>query len=438
VGFERGTLVKLSFRAGSPVSAVSDGRERIVGAISIGVDLIKDNEFVDNLKRIYGAESTLFLGDTRVSTTIVTSNGERAIGTKMTDQRILDSVFKEEKAFFGTIPLFGKPYDAVYAPIKDIEGNIIGILFLGNDHYKTIANYIEIGKMIVLIVLGIGPLMLLLSIYGVKRTIKKLQALIEQVDVGASEIAVISHELALAGHRISEGASAQAASLEEISSSVHEVVGTTKENADYTKQANEKSLETQQASSKGREIMPRMIAAMEQIKTGADETTKVIKTIDDIAFQTNLLALNAAVEAARAGEVGAGFSIVADEVRNLALKAGEAARSTSVLLDASREYAENGMKISNEVAVILEQISGRAENVTQLMTDVSASNQEQVREIELVGESVTKIDQVILDNAAAAEKSAAGTDEVSEQANRLKEIVSEIAQIITGKRRVNG
>ena len=432
VGIEAGTIVKLASRAGFPVSMLYDGKERLVGTISVGVDLLKTHEFVDLLKKNYEVEVTLFLGDTCVSTTIVDDKGERVIGTKMTDQRVLDSVFKYEKSFFGQLTLFGTRYDTVYAPLKNIEDKVVGILFLGRDHKKTIGSYLQIGKMIVVIVLGIGPLMILLSIYGVRRSIKKLQMLVEQLNRGANEIAVISNELAAASQQIAEGASEQAASLEQISSTVLEVVGITKENAKHTKQADEKSQEARRASSNGREIMPRMIAAMEQIKTGADETTRVIKTIDDIAFQTNLLALNAAVEAARAGEIGAGFSIVADEVRGLALKAGEAARNSSVLIDASREYAENGMKISNEVAAILEQISIRAESVTQLMADVSASNQEQVQEVELVGESLTKIDQVTQANAAVAEESAASTNQVSDQTNQLKEIVSEITQIITG------
>lgn len=432
VGLEIGTAIPLASRAGVPVLALHDGQE-LVGTINIGLDLAQNHEFVDHVKENYEVEATLFLGDTRASTTIIDNKGERVIGTKITDQRVIDSIFKNEEPFFGQVTLFGKLYDTAYSPLKNPDGKVVGILFLGKDHAKVVGDYVKIGKVIIFIVLGIGPMMILLSIYGVSRIIKKLRMLVEQLHMGANEIAVISGELAAASQQLAEGASEQAASLEQISSSIHEVVGTTKKNANYTKQADEKSQETQSASSKGQEIMPRMMAAMEQIKTGADETTKVIKTIDDIAFQTNLLALNAAVEAARAGEVGAGFSIVADEVRSLALKAGEAARNSSVLIDASREYAENGMKISNEVAAILEQISLRAENVTQLMADVSVSNQEQVQEVENVGESVTKIDRVIQANAAAAEESAASTNQVSDQTKQLKEVVAEVTRIITGK-----
>jgi len=431
-GIETGTAVPLALRAGSPVLASYDGKEQVVGTVNIGIDLIKGHEYVDQIKRNYGVEVTLFLGDTRVSTTIVNEKGERVIGTKITDQRVLDSIFKDEKQFFGQVTLFGKLYDTAYAPLRNIDGKVIGILFLGKDHMEVVAGYMKIGKVLIIIVGIVGPLMILLSVYGVSRILRKLSELTGHLNTGANEIAVISGELAAASQQLAEGASEQAGSLGQISTTVHEVVSISKKNAGYTKQADEKSQETQRASSKGQEIMPRMIAAMEQIKTGADETTRVIRTIDDIAFQTNLLALNAAVEAARAGEAGAGFSIVADEVRSLALKAGEAARNSSVLIDASREYAENGMKISNEVASILEQISARAESVTQLMADVSTSNQEQVREVEVVGESVAQIDQVVQANAAAAEESAASTNQVSDQTKQLKELVAEVALIIDG------
>jgi len=229
---------------------------------------------------------------------------------------------------------------------------------------------------------------------------------------------------------MAEGASEQASSLEEISSSLEEMTSMTKQNADNAKMANERALEARKAADKGTDAMNRMTDAITRIKTSADETAKIIKTIDEIAFQTNLLALNAAVEAARAGEAGAGFAVVSDEVRNLAMRAAEAAKNTSVLIEGSQTNANNGVEVTQEVAEILRDITDAANKVNQLINEVSSASDEQSQGISQVNVAISQMDQVTQTNAANAEESASASEELSSQAAELNQAVEILVNIV--------
>jgi methyl-accepting chemotaxis protein len=173
-----------------------------------------------------------------------------------------------------------------------------------------------------------------------------------------------------------------------------------------------------------------MSQAIEKIKASSDETAKIIKTIDEIAFQTNLLALNAAVEAARAGEAGMGFAVVADEVRNLAQRSAEAAKNTAYLIEESKANSENGVAVSKEVAVILNDIAQAAKKVKQLVSEVSAASEEQAQGIAQVNMAVTQMDQVTQASAASAEETASASEELSSQAQELNQMVDDLVGIV--------
>ena len=231
---------------------------------------------------------------------------------------------------------------------------------------------------------------------------------------------------------MAEGSSEQASNLEETSSSLEEMASMTKQNADNAKEADSSMKESGKMVEGGVEAMTRMSSAIDKIKTSADQTAKIIKTIDEIAFQTNLLALNAAVEAARAGEAGKGFAVVAEEVRSLAQRSAEAARDTADLIEGSQKDASSGVNVADEVAKSFDAIHVNTGKVGTLVAEISAASKEQSQGIEQVNNAVTEMDRVVQSNAASAEESASAAEELSSQAMALNSMVMTLTRIVSG------
>jgi methyl-accepting chemotaxis protein len=163
---------------------------------------------------------------------------------------------------------------------------------------------------------------------------------------------------------------------------------------------------------------------MDLIKKSSDDTAKIIKTIDEIAFQTNLLALNAAVEAARAGEAGKGFAVVAEEVRNLAMRSAEAAKNTADMIEGSVKNAENGVTINQEVMKNLEEINGHAKRVSEVMAEIAAASDQQSQGVGQVNTAMEQMNQLTQQNAANSEESASASEELSAQAQEMRAMVA--------------
>jgi methyl-accepting chemotaxis protein len=179
--------------------------------------------------------------------------------------------------------------------------------------------------------------------------------------------------------------------------------------------------------------MEGMSKAIMEIKKSSDETAKIIKVIDEIAFQTNLLALNAAVEAARAGEAGKGFAVVAEEVRNLAQRSAEAAKNTSALIEGSQKNADNGVHATEQLIGILNEVTGSIKKVSALVGEVSAATAEQAQGIDQINSAVAQMDQVTQQSASNAEESSAASEELSAQAQQMMQIVSDLNRLVSGR-----
>jgi methyl-accepting chemotaxis protein len=261
-----------------------------------------------------------------------------------------------------------------------------------------------------------------------------LREIISGMKCSAEQVSAASKQVAESGQCMAEGASEQAASLEETSASLEEIASVTRQNASSTGKANGVMVEAKLVVNRGNDAMQQMASAIKEIKSSSDETAKIIKTIDEIAFQTNLLALNAAVEAARAGEAGKGFAVVAEEVRNLAQRSAEAAKTTSALIEESQRNSDNGVIVSSEAASILGEVSENSEKVAELLSDVASGTQNQSESIDLVTESVSRMDQVTQSNAANAEESSGASEELSAQARELNEMVGTLANLINGSK----
>jgi len=267
----------------------------------------------------------------------------------------------------------------------------------------------------------------LLAANSISRPINRI---IENLTSGAEQTTSAAGQVSSASQSLAQGSSEQAASLEETTASMEEMSSMTNQNADNANEAKKLAETAWSSAEKGTEAMTRMSSAIDDIKTSSDETAKIIKTIDEIAFQTNLLALNAAVEAARAGEAGKGFAVVAEEVRNLAQRSAEAARTTADMIESSVKNADNGVTISKEVAESLGEIAEGSRKVNDLVGEISAASSEQSQGIDQISTAVTQMDQVTQSNAANAEESA--SEELSAQAEELSRMVRDLQAIVGG------
>ncbi|OHB54987.1 MAG: hypothetical protein A2Y12_01000 [Planctomycetes bacterium GWF2_42_9] len=262
--------------------------------------------------------------------------------------------------------------------------------------------------------------------------VRPITRIIAGLTEGAEQVASASGQVSSASQSLAEGATEQAAGLEETSSSLEEMSSMTKQNADNAQQANTLATETRKAANNGAEAMSRMSTAIRDIQKSSDETAKIIKVIDEIAFQTNLLALNAAVEAARAGEAGKGFAVVAEEVRNLAMRSAEAAKNTANMIEESVKNSKNGVDIATEVGKVLEEIVQSIGKTTDLVGEIAAASSEQAQGIDQVNTAVAQMDKVTQQNAANAEESASASEELSAQAEQMNQIVQELVDLVGG------
>ncbi len=256
-------------------------------------------------------------------------------------------------------------------------------------------------------------------------------AALERLESTLGEVAHLSvncnnaaDEIADGSQRLAQGASAQAASVEESSAALHELSAMTKSTADHARAGRELADETRRSASAGVEAMRELSRAVSRIKASADETAKIVRTIDEIAFQTNLLALNAAVEAARAGDAGKGFAVVAGEVRELAMRSAEAARNSSELIAQSVTHAASGTSLSDDVAARLADIDGRVQKVRDVINEIASANEQQATGVSQITIAVEEVGRITQETADTAEQSEQVATRLTGEAERLDDLLS--------------
>ncbi len=263
---------------------------------------------------------------------------------------------------------------------------------------------------------------LLQSIRDVRDT---LSSTLAQINESSDQVAIGANQVSAGAQALSQGATEQASSVQELAATISEISSAINHNAENAKGASEKSNTVKDRAAEGSKQMQEMLAAMGEISDSSNEIGKIVKTIEDIAFQTNILALNAAVEAARVGSAGKGFAVVADEVRNLASKSADASKNTSFLIDRSLQAVENGSKIANETAASLGEIVEGIDEVTAAVDEISEASNNQATSVGQVSQGIDQISAVVQNNSATAEQSAAASEELSGQAQMLKNLVGQ-------------
>lgn len=252
----------------------------------------------------------------------------------------------------------------------------------------------------------------------------QLRDVMGKITTASQQVAAGSRNISDSGNMLAKGAATQASSVEELSSSISEITAQTANNAENAEKANELTTNVKTEAETGNEQMTLMLTAMEEINESSANISKIIKTIEEIAFQTNILALNAAVEAARAGQYGKGFAVVAEEVRNLAARSAKAAKETTDIIEASFDKVNRGTELAHETAAALKEIRNGVTTVAGLVSEIADASVKQNSALQMLNQGVLQVSNVVQTNSSTAEESAAASVELSAQANLLQEAVN--------------
>lgn len=354
----------------------------------------------------------------------------------------LSPTWQKGAKYFGDIISGGHLYlstEEVFKTYSDMISDINGII---SDLNSSLMKYtmsiksearrsLMLNSLTALLLVGIIVIGALLTLISTRRQLRRTVTTLESATVRVDQA---SKEISEVGTVLSEGTSRQAASIEETAAAIEELSSMAAQNSEHTKRANELVAQTAQAVNEASLSMKKLIEAMDGITRASEETVKIVKTIDEIAFQTNLLALNAAVEAARAGEAGAGFAVVADEVRSLAMRSAEAARTTSELIENTLKRIREGGSIVEAVSEGFGRIEDNTQKVQNIIDEISATSAEQADGIAQINRAVSDIDTVVQNTAAQAEELAASSGDLVSQVSALAAELEALKKLIYGDR----
>jgi len=275
---------------------------------------------------------------------------------------------------------------------------------------------------------------ILLTFFIVRSMTKPVNRIIEDLRKSSEQVVSASSQVSSASESLAQGASEQGASIEETAAALEQMAAMTQQSSNNAGQANSLVKEANQIVEKANHSMDQVISSMTEISKIGEETKEIIKTINDIAFQTNLLALNAAVEAARAGEAGAGFAVVAQEVRNLSMRTADASKDTAGLLEGTGNKTREGAELVGKTHEDFARVRDSADRVAVLVDEIAAASREQAQGIKQINQAMAELDKITQENAAKAQETASVYKEMNWQAQRLKNIVNDLANLVWGGR----
>jgi len=287
---------------------------------------------------------------------------------------------------------------------------------------------ILLAGIVLTIVLGI-----VLCVAITRSIVRPITAAINGLSDSSSHVTLAAGEISDTSQLMADGANEQASSLEEISSSLNEITTMTKQTADNAKNADVLVKDSVEKAKASQDAMERLQNAVAEIRHSSDETAKILKDIDAIAFQTNLLALNASVEAARAGEYGKGFAVVAEEVRNLAKRSADSAKKTAQLIQSSQASSLRGVSLTQETAQAIGKITDVSNEIAIIVNEITTAAQEQARGVAQVNNAIGNMDNITQTNASGAQELATNSQELNSQSLTMNGLMGELVGVISGE-----
>jgi methyl-accepting chemotaxis protein len=320
---------------------------------------------------------------------------------------------------------------AIEQAVLALQSGATAAMALSSDQ---LLNGLTLGKHTSLLVMFFGGIAGVGTATMLTLSLRPVFVALEEIRADGESVSTTTHSIAEASHSLADGAAQQAVSLQETASAIDQLSAMTKRNADHTQHAKRIATQARASADQGAASMTAMQTAMGDIQGASHEISKIIKTINEIAFQTNILALNAAVEAARAGAAGAGFAVVAEEVRSLAQRSAVAASETAAKIEDSIAKSTQGAAISAEVAQGFTAIQGQVLELEGLVNSIATASSEQSAGIAHINSAVTAVDQVTRDNAGIAKDSAANVSALNRDAEALTKTVGQLLQLFGGRR----